>query len=99
MRGKENRKLLGDLTAAFQYLRGAYQKDGDRLFSRACCDRTRGNDSKLNKGGKALEQVAQGGSRCFTPKNTQAQVEQSSEQPQLVEDIPADCRGIGLDDL
>ncbi|KAK4815287.1 hypothetical protein QYF61_026192 [Mycteria americana] len=37
----ETRRLQGDLIAAFQYLKGAYRKDGDKLFSRACCDRTR----------------------------------------------------------
>jgi len=31
---------------AFQ---GAYKKDGDKLFSRACCDRTRGNGCKLRE--------------------------------------------------
>ena len=35
---------------AFQYLKGAYKKDGDRLFSRACCNRTRGNGFKLKEG-------------------------------------------------
>ncbi|GAB0205874.1 mitochondrial enolase superfamily member 1 [Grus japonensis] len=38
----EKRRPWGDLIAAFQYLKGAYKKDGDKLFSRACCDRTRG---------------------------------------------------------
>jgi len=33
----------------FQYLKGAYKKDGDRLFSRACCDRTRDNGFKLKE--------------------------------------------------
>jgi len=28
----------------------AYKKDGNRLFSRACCDRTRVNGSKLKEG-------------------------------------------------
>ncbi|KAK4818447.1 hypothetical protein QYF61_013134 [Mycteria americana] len=46
----EKRRLQGDLIAAFQYLKGAYQKDGDRLFSTACCDRTRGNGLKLKEG-------------------------------------------------
>ena len=35
---------------AFQYLKGAYKKDGDKLFSRACCNRTRGNGFKLKEG-------------------------------------------------
>ncbi|KFR00996.1 hypothetical protein Y956_02715, partial [Nipponia nippon] len=40
----------GDLIAAFQYLRGAYKKDGARLFNRACSDRARGNGFKLKEG-------------------------------------------------
>ena len=35
---------------AFKYLKGAYRKDGDRLFSRAHCDRTRDNGFQLRKG-------------------------------------------------
>ncbi|KAK4821670.1 hypothetical protein QYF61_027138 [Mycteria americana] len=46
----EKRRLWGDLITAFQYLKGAYKKDGDRLFSRACCDRTRGNGFKWKEG-------------------------------------------------
>jgi len=46
----EKRRLLKDLTVAFQYLNGAYKKDGDRLFSRACSIRTRGNSFKLSEG-------------------------------------------------
>ncbi|KAK4832501.1 hypothetical protein QYF61_023548 [Mycteria americana] len=46
----EKRMLQGDLTAAFQYLKGAYKKDGVRLFSRAYSDRTRGNGFNLKEG-------------------------------------------------
>ncbi|KAK4821255.1 hypothetical protein QYF61_016554 [Mycteria americana] len=42
----EKRRLQGDLISAFQYLKGAYKKDGDKLFSRACCDRTRGQPAE-----------------------------------------------------
>ncbi|KAK4819573.1 hypothetical protein QYF61_008250 [Mycteria americana] len=46
----EKRKLQGDLIVAFQYLKRAYKKDGDRLFSRPCSNRTRGNGFKPKKG-------------------------------------------------
>jgi len=46
----EKRRLWRDLIAAFQYLKGAYKKDEDKLFPRACCNRTRGNGFKLKKG-------------------------------------------------
>ncbi|KAK4820895.1 hypothetical protein QYF61_007973 [Mycteria americana] len=51
----EKTRLWGDLIAAFQYLKGAYKKDGDRLFSRACSDRTRGKGFKLKEGGFTLD--------------------------------------------
>ena len=46
----EKRRLQGDLIAAFQYLKGAYKKAGEGLFTRACSDRTRGNGFKRKEG-------------------------------------------------
>ncbi|KAK4824114.1 hypothetical protein QYF61_010737 [Mycteria americana] len=104
----EKRRLWGDLIAAFQYLKGAYKKDGDRLFNRACCDRTRSNGFKLREGSFRLdimkkffmlrvvkhEQVTQRGGRCLIPGSIQGQVGRGSEQPDLVEDVPAHCSGV-----
>jgi len=45
----EKRRLQGDLTVAFQYLKGAYRKDEDNLFRKVCCDRTRRNGFKLRE--------------------------------------------------
>ena len=52
-----------------------------------------------NEGGETLAQVAQRGGRCPIPGNIQGQVGRGSEQPDLVEDVPAHCGGVGLDDL
>ena len=38
----EKRRLWGDLTAAFQYLKGAYKQEGSQLFERVDNSRTRG---------------------------------------------------------
>jgi len=110
----EKRRLPGDLLAAFQYLKGAHGKDGENIFSRACCNWTRSNGFKLREGrlrldirktffyhkaSETLEQVAQRGSGGPIPGNIQGQVGWGSEQPDLVEDISAHCREVGLDDL
>jgi len=52
-----------------------------------------------NGGGETLEQIAQRCSGGYTPRNLQGQVGWGSEQPSLVEDVPAYCRGIGLNGL
>jgi len=51
----EKRRLQGDLIAAFQYLKGAYRKDGEGFFTRVCSDRTRRNGCKLKEGRLRLD--------------------------------------------
>jgi len=46
----EKRRLHRDHLAAFHYIKGAYRKDGEGLFTRVCSDRTRGNGFKLKEG-------------------------------------------------
>lgn len=42
---------------ALRYLKGAYKKDGDRLFSRACCNHARGNGFNWKEGRFRLEEI------------------------------------------
>ena len=43
------RRLWGDLIAAFQYLKGAYKQEEERLFTRVESDRIRRNGLKLRR--------------------------------------------------
>ena len=45
----EKRRLQGDLTAAFQYLKGTYKQEGSQLFTRVDNGTTRGRDFKLKE--------------------------------------------------
>ena len=45
----EKRRFQCDLIVTFHYVKGSYQKEGDRLFSRACGDRERGNGFTLKE--------------------------------------------------
>lgn len=46
----EKRRLQGDLTAAFQYLKGTYKQEGSQHFEKIDNSRTRGNGFKLREG-------------------------------------------------
>jgi len=50
-------------------------------------------------GGEALAQIAQRCCGCPLPGSGQDQVGRGFEQPGLVEGVPAQCTGVGLDDL
>lgn len=50
----EKKRLQGDLIAAFQYLKVAYNKAGEGPFTRICSDRKRRNGFKLKEGQSRL---------------------------------------------
>lgn len=52
-----------------------------------------------NEGGKAPEQAVLRGSGWAIPANIQGQGGWSLEQPDLVQDVPADWRGVALNDF
>ena len=47
--GLEKRNLRGDLIVPFQYSKGAYKQEEERLFTRVDGYRTRGNGFKLKE--------------------------------------------------
>jgi len=52
-------------------------------------------DIFCNKGGEALEKIAQRGGRCPIPGSVPGHVGQGSEHPDPGEDVSAHCRGLG----
>jgi len=104
----EKRMLQGDLLAAV--LKRAYKKAGERVFTRTCSDRTRGNGFRLKEGRFRLDRrkkfftvrVVRHWSRLprgcgcpLLPDSVQAQVRRGFEQPGQVEGVPAHNRWVG----
>ena len=105
----EKRRLQGDLIVAFQYLKGAYRKDGEGLFIRECSDRMRGNGFKQKEGRfrfnirkkfftervvRHWNRLLRGG--CPLPGSVQGQAGWGFEQPDVAEGVPAHGRGVGI---
>ena len=105
----EKRRLWGDLRAAFQYLKGAYRKAGEGLFTRACTDRATAKGFKLQEGRLRLDMRK----KFFTvrvvrhwkrlPREIvdapslevfQVRLDGAFGQPGLVEGVPAHFQGV-----
>jgi len=90
---------LGRPYSAFQYLKRAYKKAGEGLFTRACSDKMRGNGFKLKKGRFRLDKRQKfftmrvvrhwRSCGCPLPSSVQVQVGWGLEQPGLVGSVPA----------
>lgn len=87
----------------FSTLKGACKKGGNKIFSKAFYNKTRGDGFKLKQGqfklvekeenfysdgAKTLEQVVRRGGRCPLLGNTEGQVEWVSGQSDVSEDVP-----------
>ncbi|PKU49334.1 hypothetical protein llap_373 [Limosa lapponica baueri] len=109
----EKKRLWGDLITAFQYLKGAYKKDGEGLFIRDYSDRTRGNGCKLKEGRFSSDirkkfftvRDVRPNRSCGCPisGSVQDQTGQGFEQPGLMGGVcppaPPPRQGSELDDL
>ena len=98
----EKKRLQGDLTEAFQDLKGAYKQEGGQLFERVDNGRTRGNGLKLKEGRFRLDfrgkfftmrvvrcwnRLPRRGCRCPVHGGVQSQVGWGPGQPGLVPDL------------
>lgn len=102
------RRLCGDLTAVFQCVKEISKKHQERLFNGVCSGKTRGNSFKLKSRfrldirNKFLTQrlvrhqkkIAQRNCGCSIPVGVQGQAGCCFGQSNLVEGVPARCRGV-----
>lgn len=79
---------------------------GTNFLARVCCERTRGNDCKVNdhidtgeKEEISVVRVAQRDDRCCIPGNIPGRVAGGSEQPALFAYVPVEYREVGLFNL
>jgi len=106
----EKSTLRGDLIAVFQYLKVVHKKDGDKLFSRACCNRTKGNVFKIEEGRFRLDirkkfftvgvvrhwhRLPREAVAAPSLELLKARLDGAFEQPDLVEGVPAHGREVG----
>ena len=96
------RRLQADLRVAFLYLKESYRKEGGRLFSRVCGDRTRGGLNWIYRKKIILSIVRHWNGlpreRVDTPSLETFKVRlDSSEQPDVAVGVPLHCRGAGTD--
>ncbi|GAB0188513.1 hypothetical protein GRJ2_001316600 [Grus japonensis] len=75
----QKRRLQGHLIAAFQYLKEAYKKAGEGLFTMAWSDRTRGNGLKLKEGRFRLDITK----KLFTVRHWNRLPSEAVEAPSL----------------
>ncbi|KAK4820500.1 hypothetical protein QYF61_000079, partial [Mycteria americana] len=82
----EKRRLQGDLIVAFQYLKGAYKKNGETLLIYIRYK----EEILYYEGGETLAQISCEGP---IPGSVQGQDGWSFEQPDVVKDVPPHGRG------
>ncbi|PKU36879.1 hypothetical protein llap_12819 [Limosa lapponica baueri] len=105
--GLEKRRLCGDLITAFQYLKGAYRRDGEGLFMKEWGNRMSSNGFKLKERRFRLDirkkffsvRVVRHSNRLprevADPVGIQGQAAWVFEQSGLVGGIPAHGREVG----
>ena len=108
---EKRRSLWRDLIAVFQYLKRSCKKEGDRLFRGVCCGRMReivsnGKRRHLDwiEGSCFTIRVVRHWNSLLrevvnVPSLGISKAGRGSKQPYVPVDVPAHCRGVGLDDL